>query len=314
MTRVGALFRLLVYGVAVLLLAGPQAACVRRGGALAGRLPVLVHRLFLRLFGLRVVVRGTPPAGEPALVLANHVSWLDIPVVGSLGPLSFVAKAEVAGWPGIGFLARLQRTVFIDRARKTHTAVVNRTVAGRLARGDTIVLFAEGTTGDGNRVLPFRSSLVGAARAALTEGGLERIQLQPLAIAYVRRNGLPVTRRERPEIAWYGDMDLAPHIAAFLREGPIDAVIVWGEPIPFDASADRKRATAEAGLAVQRAVREATGHGPATGQGPATGHGPPGRAGPLDAAAPSTGAGGYRAAPDRARAGAGASDRLVGTS
>ncbi|WP_204335918.1 hypothetical protein, partial [Klebsiella pneumoniae] len=89
----------------------------------------------------------------------------------------------------------------------------NETVAARLAAGDLIVLFAEGTTGDGNRVLPFRSSLVGAARAALQAEGarVDRIRLQPLAVTYPRRNGLTVVRGERPEIAWYGDMELAPH-------------------------------------------------------------------------------------------------------
>ena len=118
------------------------------------------------MFGLRIEVNGRLARDAPVLVLANHVSWLDISVIGSLGPLSFVAKSEVERWPVVGLFARLQRTVFIDRARRAHTAEVNATVARRLAGGDIIVLFPEGTSSDGNRVLPFRSSLVGAARAA----------------------------------------------------------------------------------------------------------------------------------------------------
>ena len=192
------------------------------------------------------------------LVLANHVSWLDISVIGSLGPLSFVAKSEVERWPVVGLFARLQRTVFIDRARRAHTAEVNATVARRLAGGDIIVLFPEGTSSDGNRVLPFRSSLVGAARAALSASGAGTIQLQPLAITYTRRNGLPLTRRDRPEIAWYGDMDLAPHLAALHRRRPVrGAGHLRGEPIPFDAATDRKRATAKAEAAVRRAFHAA---------------------------------------------------------
>jgi lyso-ornithine lipid O-acyltransferase len=202
-------------------------------------------------------VRGDPPDGTPTLVLSNHVSWLDIPVLGSLRPLSFVAKTEVAGWPIVGRFARAQRCIFIDRTRKTHTAHVNQEVGHRLVRGDLIVLFPEGTTGDGNRLLPFRSALVGAARAALSEPSLGRISLQPLAIAYVRRNGLPVTRRERPALAWYGDMELAPHLAAFLRESSLDVIVRWGAPIPFDAGSDRKQATAQAEAAVRAAVQEA---------------------------------------------------------
>lgn len=255
MSRFGAGARLVGLGLAFLLLAGPHLLALRldRG---AGRVPRLFHRAFLALFGVRVTVRGTPPgAHEAALVLANHVSWLDIPVLGSVAPLSFIAKSEIAGWPVVGFLARLQRSVFIDRARRTHTATVNSALAARLAAGDLVVLFAEGTTGDGNRVLPFRASLVGAARAALVEGGLDRVRLQPLAIAYTRRGGLPVTRVERPDLAWYGDVELAPHVETFLKHGPVDVEVVWGEPIVFDATSDRKRATALAEAAVRRAVR-----------------------------------------------------------
>jgi lyso-ornithine lipid O-acyltransferase len=254
MIAIGVGLRVAVQAIAFLLMAPVQFLAVRHGWALAGWLPVRFHRLFLKLFGVRVVVRGRPPRGDATLVLSNHVSWLDIPVLASLQPLSFVARSDVVGWPVVGLFAKLQRSVFIDRTRKSHTATVNTEVACRLARGDVIVLFPEGTTGDGNRVLPFRSALVGAARAALAEPSLTRINLHPVAIAYVRRNGLPVTRRERPAIAWYGDMDLAPHLAAFLREGAIDAVVHWGEPIPFDAASDRKRATAEAEMAVRDAV------------------------------------------------------------
>ncbi|WP_299562296.1 lysophospholipid acyltransferase family protein [Enterovirga sp.] len=231
-----------------------QLAATRGTGRLAGRLPVLFHRLFLRVFGIRVTVRGEPPAG-PTLVLANHVSWLDVPVIASLRPLSFIAKQEISAWPVVGGLSRLQRCIFLDRSRKVATAEVNALVAGRLAAGDAIVLFPEGTTGDGLRLLPFRSSLVGAARAALADPTLEAICLQPLAIAYTARNGLPVSRRDMPDIAWYGDMDLKPHLSGFVRHGPIDVTVVWGEPIPFDAATDRKRATAAAEASVRAALQ-----------------------------------------------------------
>jgi lyso-ornithine lipid O-acyltransferase len=259
--------RLLVYGTAFALLIGPHRLAMRRG-RLAGLAPTLMHRLFLALFQVRVRVTGTPPAdGEAALVLANHISWLDIPVLGSLRPLSFVAKSEIAGWPVIGFMARLQRTVFIDRARRRHTAVVNTELSRRLSSGEVVVLFAEGTTGDGNRLLPFRTSLVGAARQALTDGGLDRVRLQPLCVAYTHRHGVPLTRRERPDVAWYGDMELAPHLAVFLERGPIDAEVVWGEPITFAAGTDRKVATAIAEAAVRRALQQAvTGRAPLAGE------------------------------------------------
>lgn len=272
--------RLLVYVIALALLIGPHRLSMAvAGGRFAGMAPMLMHRLFLRLFQVRVRVTGTPPSGgEAALVLANHISWLDIPVLGSLRPLSFVAKSEIAGWPVIGVMAKLQRTVFIDRARKRHTAVVNTELSRRLSAGEVVVLFAEGTTGDGNRLLPFRTSLVGAARAALTVGGLERVRLQPLCIAYTGRHGMPLTRKERPEVAWYGDMELAPHLALFLERGPIDAEIVWGEPVTFADGMDRKAATALAEAAVRRSLQAAvTGRTPQAERpaAPETAAGPP---------------------------------------
>ncbi|MCE4222634.1 1-acyl-sn-glycerol-3-phosphate acyltransferase [Methylobacterium sp. C25] len=261
MARIGIIARMMFYALFFALIVGPHVLSLRYGrGRLAGRLPVLLHRVFLWLFSVRVIQSGTPPrAGEGALVLANHVSWLDIVVLGALRPLSFVAKSEIAGWPVIGTFARLQRTVFIDRARRGATATVNSMIGERLAAGELVVLFAEGTTGDGLRLLPFRSSLVGAAREALTEGtgGLARIRLQPLALAYTGRGGLPLTRIERPDVAWYGDMELAPHLDLFARRGAIDLHVVWGAPIAFEPGTDRKVATAQAEAAVRRSLRDA---------------------------------------------------------
>lgn len=254
MSRFGIGLRLLVFGLFYLSILPLHLVALRIDGRLAYWLPLLFHRVLLGLFGVRVIERGRPPDRSAAtLVLSNHVSWLDIPVIGSLHPLSFIAKSEIEGWPVIGFFARMQRSVFIDRQRRKATVAASHAVAHRLKKGDVIVLFAEGTTSDGNRLLPFRSSLVGAAQAALSEPGMGPIHLQPLAIAYVRRNGLPVTRRERPAIAWYGDMELVPHLGLFVREGPLDAVVTWGDPIRFDG--DRKRATALAEAAVRAAVR-----------------------------------------------------------
>jgi 1-acyl-sn-glycerol-3-phosphate acyltransferase len=252
MSRAGLVLRLAILGLFTLVVIGPQALAVRFGWPRAGMVPMLFHRLFLRLFGIRVYESGTPSENEATLVLANHVSWIDIPVIGSLRPLSFIAKSEVGTWPGVGTLARLQRSVFIDRKSRRATAEVSRTVAHRLVRGEVMILFAEGTSGDGNRVLPFRSSLVGAAQAALTEPGIERVLLQPLAITYTRRAGLPVARRERPEICWYGDMDLVPHIARFAKAGALDVAVVWGEPFVF--AGNRKEATARAEQAVREAI------------------------------------------------------------
>lgn len=257
MSRIGLALRVAALALALAVLGPPHVFAMRVLGRRSGLAPVLFHRVFLRLFSVRITQSGSPPAAdEAALVLANHVSWLDIAVIGALRPLSFVAKSEIAGWPVIGHLAALQRTLFIDRARRSATATVSAAMGHRLAGGELVVLFAEGTTGDGTRLLPFRSSLVGAARAALqAEADRGRVRLQPLAITYPRRHGLPVVRSERAEIAWYGDMELAPHLAAFAKGGPIDVHVIWGAPILFDADTDRKVATAAAEAEVRRAIQ-----------------------------------------------------------
>ena len=203
MTTIAVAFRLLLLGLCSLVLVPLQMLALRLGwSATLHVLPMWFHRALLKIFNVRVIERGTPPGRAPTIVVSNHVSWLDIPVIGSLHPLSFIAKSEIEGWPVVGFMATLQRSVFIDRQRRKATAEVNDALAHRLVKGEVIVLFAEGTTGDGNRLLPFRSSLVGAAQAALADPSVERIHLQPLAIVYTRRNGLPGTRRERPDFAW----------------------------------------------------------------------------------------------------------------
>ncbi len=209
-------------------------------------IPRLYHRILLRLIGVRVRVRGTPAANRPLLILANHASWLDIPVVGSLTPLFFVAKSEVSGWP----LAKFQRTVFVDRQRRHATGAVNREIADRLVDGDPVVLFAEGTSSDGNRVLPFRTALVGAAREAFA-GGTE-VVVQPLAVSYVRLQGLPMGRSHRPIAAWFGDMELAPHLMDVLRHGAIDVEVTFGTPVKLDAAHDRKSVTRDSEATVRR--------------------------------------------------------------
>lgn len=226
-------------------------------------IPQLFHRIVLRLIGVRVRVKGTPAERRPLLFLANHVSWLDICVIGSLMPLVFVAKSEVSGWPLIGLLARFQRTVFVDRQRRHATGAVNREIAERLKGGDPVVLFAEGTSSDGNRVLPFRTALVGAVREAV--GERDAVAVQPLAVAYVRIQGVPGGRRHRPLVAWYGDMDLAPHLLEVVRQGAVDVEVTFGAPLVLDADHDRKVVTRQAEASVRAAFAATLGGRPAEG-------------------------------------------------
>ncbi|HET7716816.1 MAG TPA: lysophospholipid acyltransferase family protein [Bauldia sp.] len=226
-----------VLGIFTIVFLPVQLIGLRRGWKLASDLPYVWQRLAWWLMGMRVTVIGKP-AKPPLLIAANHVSWLDVTVLGGiLKPLSFVAKAEVASWPILGTLARLQRTIFIDRERKLQTGLVAGQVAKRVASGEIVVLFAEGTTGDGNRVLPFRSALIGAA-GAVTRAEIAAVQ--PVAISYVRIQGVPVGRSDRPAIAWYGDMDFVAHFRRIIGRGAMDVVVSFGEPIPYAPGTNRK--------------------------------------------------------------------------
>jgi 1-acyl-sn-glycerol-3-phosphate acyltransferase len=215
--------------------------------------PHLYHRILCALIGVRIREVGTRSTASPALILSNHVSWLDISVISALSPVVFVAKSEVAGWPVFGWLAKLQRTVFINRQARQQTGAATREIAGRLLDGDAVVLFAEGTSSDGTRVLPFRSALVGAVHHALGNSAHHaNITVQPMSVAYVGFGGVPIGRALRERVAWYGDADLMPHLARVLASGAVDVTVSWGETIAYDTRADRKAIAREAERSVRR--------------------------------------------------------------
>lgn len=253
--RPGAVLRLFVLALGTLALLPGQLVALQLGPRRGKRLPMVFHRLVCRCLGVRRTVRGAPPPrGESGLIVANHVSWLDISVIGAERPLCFVAKAEVAGWPVIGFLAKLQRTLFIDRTRRSATAGMTAEMGKRLADGQSVVLFAEGTTGDGTRILPLRSALLGAVHEALgLNGDGGDVTVYPLTITYTGFHGLAGGRLERSALAWYGDTELAPHLKAMLDAGAIDAELAWGAPIRMGHGTSRKEATRLAETAIRGA-------------------------------------------------------------
>lgn len=202
-------------------------------------LPVWFHRTVLKILNIKVEVLGVPSGQDrPLLFVSNHASWLDIIVLGSTGPLCFIAKSEIANWPLFGTFARLQRSIFVDRARRHGTGQVNQSIAKTLSGGDPVVLFGEGTSSDGNRVLQFRSALLGGLRDAMEENG--RGFVQPVSIAYRKFHGIPMGRQYREVAAWYGDMDLVPHLLRVLREGAIDVTVAFGKVMEVAHADDRK--------------------------------------------------------------------------
>lgn len=193
------------------------------------------HKLCWRLLALDVRPHGAPADG-PVLFVCNHASYLDVTVLGGLMDARYVAKAEVSRWPVIGALSKLQGTIFIER-RAQGARSQTETLTRALRSGQRLVLFPEGTSSDGNRVLPFKSALFAAAAAEVD--GVE-VQVQPMTIAYSRHRGVPMGRLLRPYFAWYGDMTLVGHLWTCLGLGGAGVDVVFHEPVRLSQFGSRK--------------------------------------------------------------------------
>jgi 1-acyl-sn-glycerol-3-phosphate acyltransferase len=228
-------------GVSVLLWTLPcmaiQAVCL----ILPGRPKVLFPRFYWsmvnRLLGLQVRMVGnlasTAAGRRPVVFVSNHSSWLDIPVLGGRLDACFVSKDDVAGWPFIATIARLGRTVFVSRQRGA-TGRERDAMRARLAAGDNLLLFPEGTSSDGSRVLPFRSSFFAIAE------GAEPPLIQPVSVVYDRLGWLPTGRATRPVFAWYGDMELGSHFWHFAQHSGLRGTILLHAPLDPSRFANRK--------------------------------------------------------------------------
>jgi 1-acyl-sn-glycerol-3-phosphate acyltransferase len=246
---------------ALILLVAPVQALVlllSRGPA-SMRLPPLFHRAMCALLGLRVEVTGMPVAATQAVFISNHLSHLDIPAIGSSLRACFVAKDEVRGWPVFGFLARLQHTVFISRRARDAGGVAAQ-LSAALGDGHRLVLFPEGTTSDGRAVLPFKSSIF----APLAEPALAHVVLQPMTLELLAVDGRPVAAGGlRDAYAYYGDMQLLPHLLAFMRLSGATLRVQFHEPLARIDKETRKQLARRAHQAVSRSAPVAVARIPA---------------------------------------------------
>ncbi len=231
-----------------------QSLALRFGWKSRKTFPNAYHRFMARLFGIRIKTIGAPLTGEGVLIVANHTSWLDIIVFSAVGRVSFVAKAEVASWPFFSTLAKLQETVFVERTRRHATGQARDQIRERLLAGDTLILFPEGTSNDGNAVLNFKSALMGAVEARVSDGkgGEHAVRVQPVSTAYVGLHGMPMGRENRPLFAWYGDMELVPHLWEAVKTGPIDVIVEFHPPMDVDQVGGRKALAARCETIVRR--------------------------------------------------------------
>ena len=194
------------------------------------------HKSLLWLVNINVEVVGKKNLNNvPTLYVSNHLSYLDIPILGSTLNGRFVAKNEISNWPIIGYLSMVGNTIFVNRNLKflkTNKSII----FDHISKGNNIILFPEGTTSDGIRVLRFKSSL-------LTSLEQKNILIQPIVIKYKSVNGMPLNRWLKPIIAWYGDMDLKSHLKNVLKLFSIKVKITFLPPFNAKDFSNRKDMT-----------------------------------------------------------------------
>jgi 1-acyl-sn-glycerol-3-phosphate acyltransferase len=231
------IFKASLFFLWCLVMVPPQAILILfYRGPHAYHIPYLWHKGICLIFGLRVRVEGAPIETAQTLFVSNHVSYLDIPVIGSTLKASFVAKNEVAGWPVFGFLSRMQQTAFISRSRN-HAQREKNALGNMLKEGKSLILFPEGTSTDGRDVASFKSSLF----SMTLDGEHPDLLIQPFTLRIDRVDGKsPDDQAVRDLFAWYGDMTMPPHLRAFTAGRGADVTLVFHSPIRPNDYPDRK--------------------------------------------------------------------------
>jgi lyso-ornithine lipid O-acyltransferase len=181
-------------------------------------------------------INGQLSDGRPLLIVSNHLSYLDIPIIGSVANIRFTPKNDIASWPFIGSICKMTHCVFIDR-KPGSIQDAGQAVANALVKGEIILLFPEATTGNGIHLIDFKPGFFSLAEDKI---GGEELVIQPVAILYKAIRRLPIDTTQIPSIAWYGDMSLLPHLLALLKLGRIDAELALLSPVTLAQGENRK--------------------------------------------------------------------------
>ena len=229
---------------------------------LAKSFPLFFHALVCRLCSLRCEIEGTPSAAQPTLYVANHVSYLDVFVLGGLLNGSFVAKSDVASWPVFGKLAKLQNTLFLERNPRRAPEQIQ-AVRNHLQQEGNLIMFPEGTSTAGTYVGSFRSSLFAAA---------DNVCVQPVTVAYVSYAGVQMTQHIRDRYSWYlpnpkeypttPNRPFASHLVAVMGLRRCTVKVRFHEPVTMTPG-KRKECAQYCESAVRRGLVELLGPGPA---------------------------------------------------
>ena len=219
--------RLIAYLLVTVAILPIQILAVLSGTKFKRYFPKFYHKLCAIIFGFKIRVHGNLAPKRPILYVSNHVSYMDITILGSLLDASFIAKAEVSKWPLYGQLARLTRTIFVHR-RSSRVTEQRDHINQRLAGGDNLILFPEGTSADGVHVLPFKSALFSVVDG---RDDTEALAIQPISIAYTHLDGIPIGRCLLPHFAWYGEMTMVTHLFTLLGLGRVTIDVKFHDPV-----------------------------------------------------------------------------------
>jgi len=204
--------------------------------------PGMWHRAVAVILGIKIIVEGQPVQDRQVIYVANHLSYLDITVLTTIIPSSFVARGDVSGWPIAGLLARLQQTVFISRNRQDILEAKDG-IAEAIASGRRLIIFAEGTSSDGSVVLPFKSSLFSLA---MDNPAGRKLMVQPVTLSLLEVDGRPATDTGvRDLYAWHGDMTFPPHFLQFVRLRGARIRVTFHPPRDAAQYSDRKALCAD---------------------------------------------------------------------
>ena len=199
-------------------------------------IPYFYHKICRRIFGIKIKTFGKVSINFPILLFSKHASYLATIILGSLFKTPFVAKKEISKWPLFGILAKLQNTIFIDRRISSLKNQENKIIE-HLNKKKNLVIFPEGTSSDGNRVLPFKSSLFNIFEKNLNA----KISIQTITIVYKKINGIPMNRIERKNITWHSNMDFIPNILDVLKKLSIEVEVIFDKEFLPKKEYDRKK-------------------------------------------------------------------------
>ena len=230
------LFRLIIFFILTFTLLPFQIIIILFFTKFVYIIPAFYHKICCKILGIKIKKTGKISDSEPTFFVSNHASYLDIIILSSLFKSSFVAKKEISSWPLFGILAKLQNTVFIDRKigsiKEQENLIIN-----HLKNKNNLVIFPEGTSSNGNQVLPFKSPLFNIFQ----NKDNSKIYIQTITIIYKKVNGITLNRVGRRDITWHSNMDLLPNMINFLKKMSIEVEIIFNEKFIPKTSLDRKK-------------------------------------------------------------------------